>query len=158
MKNYLYALCSIIVLLSFAETVCCNGKNSKSLKYVLSLIAVTVILSPIVKIFNYKGDFSDFEESFNAYNDYYDNLSNKILEEQLKQVLINENYKILSVNVENSQNEEDFKNITINFENEVIFTETEHKIFIEKVKTLIQNYKLYNGGVEIFINGSKKYE
>ena len=137
MENYFYIISSVIILLALLENLIPNSSSGKSVKTVLSIIAVIVILSPILNLL--KGYENDSIETSGRYDDYLENYQNNLTEKSVELLLKTEGYDLEKVKVLGEFNGTNYavQKIQIKFKNLVINDEEEHIIIIEKIENLI---------------------
>lgn len=137
MGNYFYIISSVIILLALLENLIPNSSSGKSVKTVLSIIAVIIILSPILKII--KGSDNSLTETGATYNQYLENYQNNLTEKSVELLLKTEGYDLEKVKVFGEYNGTNYlvQKIQIKFKNLVINDASEHIIIIEKIKNLI---------------------
>ena len=139
MENYFYIISSVIILLALLENLIPNSSSGKSVKTVLSIIAVIVILSPILKIV--KGSNNNLTESAATFNEYLEAYQNNLTEKSVELLLKTEGYDLENVKVLGEYNGTNYlvQKIQIKFKNLVINDDTEHIIIIEKIENLISD-------------------
>ena len=136
MNNYFYVTLSVIVFLAFLEILVSKTKNGRMVNSVISLLAVTMLLLPIVSLI--KSDENLIK------NDYYSEYANKYLIELEKKVVYNKIVAVLdsgdhkATKVELDFSIEDvsltLEKITVYFDSTVINEKGEHIDMLESVK------------------------
>lgn len=143
LKNWISTLCVVVVIVSIAHIILPNASIKKHVKFVFSLIILSVMLSPILGILNfdlenYEKKFS-YEEAFkeekNEENSsFYDNEALlKSVENNLEKALQDEFYENeFKVSLEG---EVDFENIEFNINKAKIEVFKDKKVKkVEKIK------------------------
>ncbi|MBE5744489.1 MAG: hypothetical protein E7358_07290 [Clostridiales bacterium] len=136
MKDYLIISLSIVVLLAFLDIFISKTKNGKVVKSVISVISVTMLLTPIVSII--KGDSSLLEGGYyNEYlSEYLIELEKKVVVNKIDSALDNLDYLISDFELEFS-NENDCV-ILEKIKLKVINQNYEHIDILETVKNSLK--------------------
>ena len=151
MKEYILVVVSVTIFIAIFEGVLPKGKYSKSLKSITSLIVVTVILVPIVNVLNNVNVSYENLNYLDNYEEYIEQYKVKILKEQVKSVVENENYLVEEVLVVSSN--ENYTLSIIVSDNGII-EEGGHIDSIEFIKELVKE-KPYINSWEVLVEFSK---
>ena len=146
MKQWLYSIFVLVLIITIISIVVPEGKLGKIIKGVFSVILLITVINPLVKIkeVNYDyfiGDNNDFTLQTHyidyVYNKKIDNLINLSKESLIKigvdkceiiiDYVIDEKYQLL-INF-----------AQVNLKNAVIYSNEEHIVVVEQVKTIVAN-------------------
>ena len=158
MWDWIISVCFSILLVSMISFILPNGKLSKFINYILSIVLIFVFVKPI---FNVDNNFleqlhnSDFAISYDEnYLSFSNQFKAKEGEKAIENMLIKE--KIYEPTVEIMFDEGDLvqfkiKKVNIFLSEQVINSNSEHIDIIVRVKTLISEYLSINeGDVNVF--------
>lgn len=151
MNSYIYSIGGAITVLALFENIAPNSKNGKLAKTIISIVCVTMIMSPIINIF--KNDYSNSNiESNSDYNQYLLNYELNLTEKSIEYLLKNNDFTVenIDINGDNENGKYVIKSMRIKLANLVINENDEHIIISEKIKNLISS-RLQIKDVEITI-------
>ncbi len=150
MNNLFVVSLTSITFLTMLDVIVSKTKNGKVVKTVISLVAVTILLTPIVSIiknFDINYDISANEN----YQNYLIDFESKVYKSTIKSVLEKNGYEVQDVIISFSEdNVYSPKKVTIKLKNTVINGQEEHINMIERVKTLLKT-AINTENVEILI-------
>ena len=144
MKEYLYSVCVILVILTVVEFVAPKSLIGKPVKVVVSLISVAIILNPILKLFSL--DDSEMVLADQNYTNYLIEVEENAISSQVKTLLELKKYEFSNIESQISFNDEGLKNylIKIYFSSQVINENISHINNIEEIKKIISEHLLLN--------------
>jgi stage III sporulation protein AF len=126
LRNWIISICTAVIFITAVEMIMPNNSFKKYAKFVLGLILITILVNPIIQIFN-KGfnideytnkaikyiDDKDYEKNYSKYKDnsmsktmstFKLNLE-KIVEDKLKERFPNNSYNIEAAVAYNDKND-----------------------------------------------------
>lgn len=140
MNEYFITTLSVALFLAVVDVLVSKTQNGKIVKSVISLILVTVLAVPIIKIIGNE-DFN-IENSFSTskFEAELIKLEKEILTEKIESTLNDNEINFINVSVEMSSQEASFnvEKIIIKFSNSVIKGESERINMLDKVQKLLK--------------------
>lgn len=148
MEEYFIATLSVSVFLALVDVLVTKTQNGKFVKMVISLILVTVLAVPIIKIIGNNNFTLDDKFSSLGLETELIELEKDILTEKIEKTLTNNSIEFLSVDVQVSHNENGYviDKIIIKFSKNVINSDSERINMLEKMKTLLKSI-ISNGDI-----------
>ncbi len=159
MKQWILSVGIIVLLTSIMSLILPEGKIGKFIKAMFSLITMTVIISPVIKLKNNDITIEDIysEENFDFNNDILNYFHSKKIEECsyiCNQILEKHGVKNAQITIKTINSIESFavEKIFINLKNSVINSEKEHIDIIEQARIEISSRILIDKNNVIIVN------
>lgn len=88
-KNWIVTICTAVFFITAVEMLLPNNNLKKYAKFVLGLILITVLIAPIIKIFDHNYDISTYESKAESYfnGEAYKTNTSKYIDESEKNTL-----------------------------------------------------------------------
>ena len=149
MKEYLISVVSVILFLSILEIFVPNSKVGQLVKSIISIVSFLLMLSPIITLINKEFNV-DLIKNDSSYSEFLIDYEKKIIKEEIIMLLSTNEIEVESVEIEGYENDGDFEvsKIYIKIVKDVISSEDEHIIKIDKAKSLVIE-RLYYNQVEV---------
>lgn len=116
LKSWIMNIVVLIIFLALAEIILPSNSMRKYARFVMGLIIIVVIITPIFKLFDkqnsIEGAISEYERKYEEV--YKGNINSKELEKTIQQKTINEFEKKLKENIENDVLKNTGKKIAVN--------------------------------------------
>ena len=147
MKEYFSSVITITFFLCLIDGILPKSKNGKVVKNVIAILSVTIILSPILNIFNSNLDLFNNTEILNNYSSYLIEYKKTTMVNEISYLLENNGYDVLSVEIKSKN---DGNIIQVFLLNNGINDQNEHIDSIENAKNLILE-RLYLDNWEVLV-------
>lgn len=144
LKNWVITISTALIFITAIELILPDNKMKKYAKFVLGLMLMTVILNPILKLFNEKQNITAYIEG--ATKDYSDEKYKSDLN-KYKEIDKNNTISVFKINIENSVNKllkEKFSKGSYKVEVEALEDKVTNMIIIKQVSIGVQNGMVEN--------------
>ena len=148
MKEYIYSVSAILILLTVVELISPKSSIGKPLKIIVSLISVSIILAPITKLFKEDSSVEIIENQ--QYLEYLNDLEEKTVANQIKMKLNSSKIEYIKLEIDrlDAENEKIKFYVKIYFNKQVINENFSHINSIEEELEVIKK-ELYLDNVTI---------
>jgi stage III sporulation protein AF len=142
LRNWIINICTAVIFITAVEMIMPNNSFKKYAKFVLGLILITILVNPIIKIFDRGFDMDEYTNKAIKYmddKDYENNLS-KYKDNSMSKTM--GTFKLNLEKVVEDKLKEEFPSSSYNIEAAVAYDDKNESVYIKNIKVGVKDGKI----------------